>query len=151
MLKTRSSWLNCALRDDEALYWVSIGQQWLVLGSTESLWGSSWCYWVSRGHWCLYILKKCYRCLKTERLWKLLILMRRIGALVTQLWCPVLYLSQTILLFRALCSSWFTVHCNYLPNKHIIKICYNLRLGRSGESWIGFSEGSRFHNPQLGQ
>ena len=23
--KTRSSWLNCALRDDEALYWVSIG------------------------------------------------------------------------------------------------------------------------------
>ena len=24
-LKTRSSWLNCALRDDEAVYWVSIG------------------------------------------------------------------------------------------------------------------------------
>ena len=23
--KTRSSWLNCALRDDEAAYWVSIG------------------------------------------------------------------------------------------------------------------------------
>ena len=23
--ETRSSWLNCALRDDEALYWVSIG------------------------------------------------------------------------------------------------------------------------------
>ena len=23
--KTRSSWLNCALRDDEAVYWVSIG------------------------------------------------------------------------------------------------------------------------------
>ena len=22
--KTRSSWLNCALRDDEAVYWVSI-------------------------------------------------------------------------------------------------------------------------------
>ena len=22
---TRSSWLNCALRDDEAMYWVSIG------------------------------------------------------------------------------------------------------------------------------
>ena len=22
---TRSSWLNCALRDDEAVYWVSIG------------------------------------------------------------------------------------------------------------------------------
>ena len=25
------------LRGDEAMYWVSIGQQWLVLGSTESL------------------------------------------------------------------------------------------------------------------
>ena len=23
--KTRSSWLNCALRDDEAVYWVSVG------------------------------------------------------------------------------------------------------------------------------
>ena len=23
--KTRSSWLNCALRDEEAVYWVSIG------------------------------------------------------------------------------------------------------------------------------
>ena len=23
--ETRSSWLNCALRVDEALYWVSIG------------------------------------------------------------------------------------------------------------------------------
>ena len=24
-METRSSWLNCALRDDEAVYWVSIG------------------------------------------------------------------------------------------------------------------------------
>ena len=24
-VQTRSSWLNCALRDDEAVYWVSIG------------------------------------------------------------------------------------------------------------------------------
>ena len=24
-VKTRSSWLNCALRDDEAVYWASIG------------------------------------------------------------------------------------------------------------------------------
>ena len=23
--RTRSSWLNCALRDDEAVYWVSVG------------------------------------------------------------------------------------------------------------------------------
>ena len=33
----RSSWLDCALRGDEAVYWVSIGQQWLVLGGTESV------------------------------------------------------------------------------------------------------------------
>ena len=32
---TRSSWLNCSLRGDEAVYWVSIGQQSLVLGGTE--------------------------------------------------------------------------------------------------------------------
>ena len=25
VILTRSSWLNCALRDDEAVYWVSIG------------------------------------------------------------------------------------------------------------------------------
>ena len=25
IISTRSSWLNCALRDDEAVYWVSIG------------------------------------------------------------------------------------------------------------------------------
>ena len=25
MKLTRSSWLNCALRDDEAVYWVSLG------------------------------------------------------------------------------------------------------------------------------
>ena len=24
-IETRSSWLNCSLRDDEAVYWVSIG------------------------------------------------------------------------------------------------------------------------------
>ena len=33
---TRSNWLNCALRGNEYVYWVSIGQQWLILGSTES-------------------------------------------------------------------------------------------------------------------
>ena len=37
LIMTYSSWLNCALRGDEAVYWVSVGQQWLVLGSTESL------------------------------------------------------------------------------------------------------------------
>ena len=25
LIKTRSSWLNCALRDDESVYWVSTG------------------------------------------------------------------------------------------------------------------------------
>ena len=25
VMKTRSSWLNCALRDDEAVFWASIG------------------------------------------------------------------------------------------------------------------------------
>ena len=34
---TRSIWLNCALRSDEAVYWVSIGQQWLVSGGTEAV------------------------------------------------------------------------------------------------------------------
>ena len=33
---TRSSWLNCALRDDEAVYWVSIALQRLGFGGTES-------------------------------------------------------------------------------------------------------------------
>ena len=51
-------WLNCALRVDEAIYWIGIGHQWLVLGGTESVWGGNWCYWVSGGHWCLYILNK---------------------------------------------------------------------------------------------
>ena len=49
--KTRSSWLNCALRDDEALYWVSIGHY-------EAVAVDNWWYWVSRGHSCLYILQK---------------------------------------------------------------------------------------------
>ena len=49
--KTRSSWLNCALRDDEAVYWVSIGHY-------EAVAVGNWWYWVSRGHSCLYILQK---------------------------------------------------------------------------------------------
>ena len=51
IIKTRSSWLNCALRDDEALYWVSIGHY-------EAVAVDNWWYWVSRGHSCLYILQK---------------------------------------------------------------------------------------------
>ena len=31
-IETRSSWLNCALRDDEAVYWVSIGHYEAGLG-----------------------------------------------------------------------------------------------------------------------
>ena len=49
--KTRSSWLNCALRDDEAVYWVSIGHY-------EAVAVGNWWDWVSRGHLCLYILHK---------------------------------------------------------------------------------------------
>ena len=48
---TRSSWLNCALRDDEAVYWVSIGHY-------EAVAVGNWWYWVRRGHVCLYILDK---------------------------------------------------------------------------------------------
>ena len=33
--KLRSSWLNCAQHGDGAVYWVSIGQQWLLLGGTK--------------------------------------------------------------------------------------------------------------------
>ena len=39
--KTGSSWFNCALRGDEAVYWVSKGQQWLVLHGTESVSGGT--------------------------------------------------------------------------------------------------------------
>ena len=49
--KTRSSWLICALRDDEAVHWVSIGHY-------EAVAVVNWWYWVSRGHSCLYILQK---------------------------------------------------------------------------------------------
>ena len=50
-MKTRSSWFNCALRDDEALYWV-------IIGHYEAVEVGNWLYWVSRGHLCLYILHK---------------------------------------------------------------------------------------------
>ena len=49
--KTRSSWINCALRYDEAVYWISIGHY-----EGEAV--GSWLYWLSRGHSCLYILQK---------------------------------------------------------------------------------------------
>ena len=51
IVKTRHSRLNCALRDDEAVYWVSIGH-------FEAVAVGNWWYWVSRGHLCLYILNK---------------------------------------------------------------------------------------------
>ena len=53
--KTRSSWLNCALRDDEAVHWVSIGHyevvavgDWWIINDDR----------VSRGQLCLYISHK---------------------------------------------------------------------------------------------
>ena len=48
---TRSSWLNSALRDDEAVYWV-------ISGHYEAVAVGNWWYWVRRGHLCLYILHK---------------------------------------------------------------------------------------------
>ena len=51
LIWTRTSWLNCALRDYEAVYWVSIGHY-------EAVAVGNWWYWVSRGHSCLYILQK---------------------------------------------------------------------------------------------
>ena len=45
----RSSWINCALQNDEDVYWVSIGHY-------EAVAVGDWWYWVSRGHLCLYIL-----------------------------------------------------------------------------------------------
>ena len=40
-MEIRSSWPNCALRDDEAVYWVSIGH-------CEAAAVGNWWYWVSR-------------------------------------------------------------------------------------------------------
>ena len=49
--QTRSSWFNCALRDDEAVHWV-------IIGHYDAVEVGNWLYWVSRGHSCLYILHK---------------------------------------------------------------------------------------------
>ena len=46
---TRSSWLNCALWDDETMYWVSIGHY-------EAVAVDNWWYWVSRGHLCYAVI-----------------------------------------------------------------------------------------------
>ena len=48
---TRSRWLNCALRHDEAVYRVSIGHY-------KAVEVDNWWYWVSRGHLSLHILHK---------------------------------------------------------------------------------------------
>ena len=83
--KTRSSWFNCALRDDEAVYWVSIGQ-------FEAVAVGDWWYWVSRGHACLYILHKVEIWTGVTDAWQTtlkdsatqLLINYKIGALVTQ-------------------------------------------------------------------
>ena len=67
MYETRSSWLNCGLRGDEAVYWVSIGQHgWYlavprqyetvidVVGSVEGT--DAFIYWK------IGDLVRCYRC-----------------------------------------------------------------------------------------
>ena len=72
--------------DGDPVYWVSIGQQCLVLGGTESLWGGNCCYWVSRGYWCLYKLKKMKIWSGVTDVWQLTDFERcRSGALVTQI------------------------------------------------------------------
>ena len=61
-MKIRSSWLNCALRGDGAVYWVSIGQQWLQLVALSQKGGTGQFLMAlgqfSIGLLCLYILKK---------------------------------------------------------------------------------------------
>ena len=47
----RSSRLNSALRCDETVYWVSIGQQWLVLGGTRSIFKATI---NSRSYWYIF-------------------------------------------------------------------------------------------------
>ena len=93
---TRSSWLNCVLRDGEAVYWVSIGHY-------EAVAVGNWWYWVSRGHLSLYILHKVgiwtgvTDALRTD--WQTLkdratqlLPKYKSGALVTQLWFWRFYL-----------------------------------------------------------
>ena len=69
-VETRSNWLNCALWDDEVVYWVSIGRY-------EAVAVGNWWYWVSRGHLSLYILHKVEirtgvtDAWWTDRLWKI--------------------------------------------------------------------------------
>ena len=79
LMWTISSWLNCALRDDEVVYWVSIGHY-------EAIGVGNWWYWVSSGHLCRYILHKEWRSGQvlpmpdsltdwlTDRLWKIVLL-----------------------------------------------------------------------------
>ena len=50
MSRTRSTWLNCALRDDEAVYWVRIGHYEAVAvlvidytGSVEGIYAFIYC------------------------------------------------------------------------------------------------------------
>ena len=79
---TRSSGLNCAFWDDEAVYWVSIVQQYgwhlVVLSQYKVVLANSWRHWVRIGHVCLYILRtwKSGQVLpmpntQTDRLWKI--------------------------------------------------------------------------------
>ena len=59
--KTRPSWLNCVLRDDEAIHWVSLVQQWLyllILSQYKVVLVYSWWHWVSIVLVCLKILRK---------------------------------------------------------------------------------------------
>ena len=56
ILKTRSSWLNCALRDDKAVYWVSVGHYEAVavgiddIGSVDGIYAFIYCTKWRSGH-----------------------------------------------------------------------------------------------------
>ena len=112
---TRSSWLNCALRDDEAVYWVSIGHyQAVAVGN--------WWYWVSRGHACLYILNKV-----------------EIWTGVTDAWLTH-WLTDFERLIKyksgALVTQWKQIMINY-------KIYLNVRKGPHNKSMISSKQSSR--------
>ena len=113
---TRSSWLNCALRDDEAVYWVSIGHY-------EAVAVGNWWYWVSRGHLCLYILHKVEIWKGVTHAWRTdsqtlkdratqLLMKYKSGALVTQSLNAQEFSRKTIYIFGQTCKSKRRLFCS---------------------------------------
>ena len=93
-VQTTPSWLDCAIRGDEAVFWVSMGQQWLVLGGTGLVWGVTCQFLIVLGQQRAFMplysekggdLVRWHRSLtySPDRLWKTQLLRSRSGALVT--------------------------------------------------------------------